>query len=64
MAEFDAQQAHAAMGHTLVDAVVAYHTRRDLVKCAAKPDLVAATNAEQRKETPYRDCVFNTHFAE
>ena len=30
-------------------------TRRDLVECAARQDLVAATDAEQRKETHYRD---------
>ena len=41
----------AAVGHTLVDIVVADPTRRDLVEHAARQDLVAATNAERRKET-------------
>ena len=41
----------AAMGHTLVDSVVADPTRRDLVERAASQDLIAATNAERRKET-------------
>ena len=41
----------AAVGHTLVDIVVADPTRRDLVERAARHDLVAATHAERRKET-------------
>ena len=45
----------AAVGHTLVDIVVADPTRRDLVECAARHDLVAATDAERRKEIQYRD---------
>ena len=43
----------AAVGHTLVDVVVADSTRRDLVERAAREDLVAATNAERRKKTHY-----------
>ena len=39
----------AAMGHTLIDIVVAYTTRRDSVECAAREDLVATTDAEQSK---------------
>ena len=38
-----------------VHIVVADPTRRDLVERAVKQDLVAATNAEQRKETQNRD---------
>ena len=45
----------AAVGHTLVDIVVANPTRRDLVERAARHDLVAATDAERRKENHYRD---------
>ena len=45
----------AAVGHTLVNIVVAGPTRQDLVEHAARHDLVAATNAERRKETHYRD---------
>ena len=45
----------AAVGHTLVDIVVADPTRRDLVECAARHEIVAATDAERRKETQYRD---------
>ena len=52
----------AAVGHTLVDIVVAIPTRRDLVERAARHDLVAATNAERRKETHYRDRVAGTNF--
>ena len=44
----------AAVGHTLVDIVVADPTRHDLVEHAARHDLVAATDAERRKETHYR----------
>ena len=40
---------HAAVGHTLVDIVVADPTLRDLVERAARHDLVAAT--EGRKPT-------------
>ena len=53
----------AAVGHTLVDIVVADPTRRDLVERAAIHDLVAATDAERRKETQYRDCAAGTKFA-
>ena len=45
----------AAVGHTLVDIIVADPTRRDLVERAARQDLVAATNAERRKEAHYRN---------
>ena len=45
----------AAAGHKLVDIVVADPTRRDLVERIARHDLVAATTAERRKETHYRD---------
>ena len=45
----------AAVGHTLVDIVVAYPTCRDLVERAAIHDLVDATDVERRKETHYRD---------
>ena len=40
----------AAMGHILVDIVVANPTRRDLVERGARHDLVATTDAERRKE--------------
>ena len=52
----------AAVGHTLVDIVVADPTRRDLVERAARQDLVAATDAERRKETHYRDRAAGTKF--
>ena len=45
----------AAVGHTLVDIVVADPTRRDLVERAARHDLVAARDVQRRKETHYRD---------
>ena len=48
------------MGHTLVDIVIADPTCRDLVDCAARHDLVAATDAERRKETHYRDRIAGT----
>ena len=44
-----------AVGHTLVDIVVADPTRRDLVERTTRHDLVAATDAERRRETHYRD---------
>ena len=44
-----------AAGHTLVDIVVANPTRRDLVEHAPRQDLVAATDAVQKKETHFRD---------
>ena len=52
----------AAVGHTLVDIVVADHTRRDSVERAARHDIVAATDAERRKEAHYRDRVAGTIF--
>ena len=52
----------AAVGHTLVDIVVADPTRRDLVERAARQDLVAATDAERRKETHYQDRAARTIF--
>ena len=52
----------AAAGHTLVDIVVVDPTRRDLVERAARQDLVAATDAERRKETHYRDRAAGTMF--
>ena len=52
----------AALGHTLVDIVVADPTHRDLVELAARQDLVAATDAERRKETHYRDRAARTTF--
>ena len=52
----------AAGGHTLVDIVVADPTRRDLVERAARQDLVAATDAERRKESHYRDRAAGTKF--
>ena len=52
----------AAVGHTLVDIVVADPTRRDLVERAAGQDLVTATDAERRKETHYRDRAAGTQF--
>ena len=52
----------AAVGHTLVDIVVANPTRRDLVERAARQDLVAATDAERRKETHYQDRAAGTEF--
>ena len=45
----------AAARQFLVDIVVADPTRGDLVERAVKQDLVAATDAERRKETHYRD---------
>ena len=50
------------MGHTLVDIVVVDPTRRDLVERAGRHDLVAATDAERRKETHYRDRGARTKF--
>ena len=44
------------------DIVVADPTRRDLVKRAARQDLVAATDAERRKETHYLDRAAGTKF--
>ena len=52
----------AAVGHTLVDVVVADPTRRDLVEHAARHDLVATTDAERRKETHYQDRASGTQF--
>ena len=52
----------AAVGHTLVDIVIADPTLRNLVKRAARHDLVAATDAERRKETHYRDRAAGTKF--
>ena len=52
----------AALGHTLVDIVVADPTRRDLVERAARQDLGAATDAERRKETHYPDRAAGTKF--
>ena len=52
----------AAMGHTLIDIVVADPTRRDLVERAARQDLVAVAHAEQRKETHYWDRGAGTKF--
>ena len=50
----------AAVGHTLVDILVADPTRRDLVERAARQDLVATTNAERRKEAHYQDHGYGT----
>ena len=50
------------MGHTLVDVVVADPTRRDLVERVARHDLVAATDAERRKETHHRNRATGTKF--
>ena len=47
----------------MVDIVVANPTRRDLVERAARHDLVAATDAERRKEIHYRDRAARTKFA-
>ena len=47
---------------TLVDIVVADLTRRDLVERTARHDLVAARDAERRKETHYRDRAARTKF--
>ena len=46
----------------MVDIVVANPTRRDLVERAARQDLVAAIDAELRKETHYRDRTPRTKF--
>ena len=46
----------------MVDILVAYPTREDLVERALKTDLVAATDAERRKETHYRDRAAGTKF--
>ena len=45
----------APVGHTLVDIVVANPTCRDLVERTARQELVAATDAERKKETHYHD---------
>ena len=42
--------------------MVADPTRRDLVERAARQDLVAATDAERRKETHYQDRTAGTIF--
>ena len=52
----------AAVGHTLVDIVVADPTRRDLLERAARHDLVVVTYAKRRKETHYRYRVAGTKF--
>ena len=52
----------AAAGHTLIDIVVADPTHGDLVDRAARKDLVAATNAERRKEAHCRDRTSGTKF--
>ena len=52
----------AAVGHTLVDVVDAYPTRRDLVERATRQDFVAATDAGRRKETHYRHRAARTKF--
>ena len=52
----------APAGHTLVDINVVEPTRRDLVERAAGHDLVAATDAWQRKETHYRNRALVTKF--
>ena len=44
-----------AVGHNLVDIVVAYPTRRDFVQRAARQHLTTSTDAEQRKETHNQD---------
>ena len=46
----------------MVYIVVADPIRRDLVERAAKHDLVAATDAERRKETHHRDRAAGTKF--
>ena len=51
-----------AVEHTLVDIVVADPTCRDLVERAARHDLVAATDAERRKEAHYWDRAAGTKF--
>ena len=52
----------AAVGHPLVDIVVADPTYRDLVGRAARHDLVAVTDAERREETYDRDHAAETKF--
>ena len=52
----------AAVGHTLIDIVVADPTRGDFVDHAARMDLVAATEAEKCKERRYRDRTSGTKF--
>ena len=52
----------AAVGHTLIDIVVANPSRRDLVERAATQALVSATNAERRKETHSWDRAVRTKF--
>ena len=52
----------AAVGHTLVDIVVADPTRRDLVERTARQGLVAATDAKRRKESHYQDRATGTKF--
>ena len=47
---------------TSVDIVVANPTRRYLVERALRLDLVAATDAERRKETDYQDRIAGTKF--
>ena len=52
----------AAVGHTLIDIVVADPPRGDLVERAARIDLVAATDAERREEAKYRNRTSGTMF--
>ena len=58
----DIMISNAAVGHTLVDIVVADPTRRDLVERAARHDLVAATDTEWRKESHYHYRAAGTKF--
>ena len=51
-----------AVGHTLVNTVVADRARRDLAERAARHDLVGARDAERRKETHYWDRGAGTKF--
>ena len=52
----------APKGHNLVEITVTNLTCRDLAERAASYDLVAATDAERRKEIHYRDCAASTKF--
>ena len=52
----------AAVGHTLIDIVIADPTRGDFVDRAARMDLVAATEAEKCKERHYGDRINGTKF--
>ena len=52
----------ATVRQTFADFDIAYRIQRDLVDGAVTQDLVAATQADRRKETCYRDRARRTKF--